>query len=639
MIYEFVKKGKDMYCTFCGKEIDDDQLFCPFCGKKVNETALAEEKTEPATGSEKGPISDAKPEPKGKPGKRNPKVLIIIGAIIAAAAIAGVAFALLGNDGNEQQAAAPSEKESEQNKDEKTTIFFASDYGEQYGWEKPVTTLSRLLNTVQSDGKNPEEIVMLGDYNSVEGKNNYNVDPADSIEEIRQTGQSNFPDLDSGDFIFVQGNVDQKSSSLSESGLHEFDNYYIYVLNTEKDFPWSEGKDKDSLDKVKAASEKMKECFEELTAQKKGKPVFVASHMPLHFTARTASKTGDNMYASLLFNVINEAGESLDIVYLYGHNCAKGWDCYLGGSSVYKAVGETLLVPDYKKGDVSTDKFTENTLTFTYLNGGYVGYYMNCSQDDLEKGLADQYSAADETLTCVVCDLYSDKIVLTRYDEDGIHPIGWDGEADPFDNYIDSDLIDSKYYSHKTESPQGIERKNQRAIEKETGEKETGGKEEKESKESEVPEDSVYNPGLCDSHAEDFLFPNSDDDNLSNELIFDVVEEDEDLVQRGINEIYARHGMIFEDSYYKNYYKNCEWYKPVYQRNEIKSSWFNQYENANIKALTNYRESIRDANSLVECVICGTKIKKMNAFVDGDDYYCGDCYVPDSSEGQEEVNE
>lgn len=385
------------------------------------------------------------------------------------AGLAAGAFVMLGGQGDEktdsgktgntQNIETTGVPEKGNAEDPAATVFFASDYGENAGWDRPSTTLSGILKAACSDGKTPQEIVLLGDYNSVVGKNNYELDPENSIEEIRETAQAECSGLTSSDFIFVQGNVDKWSSSLSGSGLHEFEDYLVYVLNTENDFPWSQGKTEESRIIVEKAADRMKECFDELIADGEKRPVFIASHMPLHFTARTASKTGDNLYSSIIFDTVNEAGRSLDIVYLYGHNCAKGWDCYLGGSSVFKPAGETLLVPDCSKSDVRTEEFTEETLQFTYLNSGYIGYYMNCSQDDLENGLLNNYSAADETLTGTICEIYPGKLVLTRYDVNGVHPIGWDGEADPYDNYIDRNMIDSKYYSHKVDSPQVVNRK------------------------------------------------------------------------------------------------------------------------------------------------------------------------------------
>lgn len=107
-------------------------------------------------------------------------------------------------------------------------------------------------------------------------------------------------------------------------------------------------------------------------------------------------------------------------------------------------------------------------------------------------------------------------------------------------------------------------------------------------------EDIAYDPETCDQYADDFIFTGSDDRNLSEEDFEYTLGFDEDLIQRGINEIYARHGMIFEDSFYKKFYEKCSWYTPVYTQKEFKSAWLNKYENANLKALTEYRQQVKN---------------------------------------------
>ena len=94
------------------------------------------------------------------------------------------------------------------------------------------------------------------------------------------------------------------------------------------------------------------------------------------------------------------------------------------------------------------------------MNAGYTGYYINCdpAQDRTE------FKAADEALTCTVCDIYNDRIEIRRYDEKGMHLLGADGEANPYKGGIDSDLIDDKYYSKKTDSPAVIKRMNAEAA-------------------------------------------------------------------------------------------------------------------------------------------------------------------------------
>ena len=161
------------------------------------------------------------------------------------------------------------------------------------------------------------------------------------------------------------------------------------------------------------------------------------------------------MFAEYIFNVVNSAAEDLDIVYFTGHNHNKGWDCYLGGSCIFLAPGETILIPDAGDNNASTDAFTEQELNFTYMNAGYTGYYMNCGQGEP----TEQYRAADETLTGTVCEITPGEIIIRRYSADGEHQLRGEGEGDPYKGGIDSGLIDSSHYSKALDSPYTIKRK------------------------------------------------------------------------------------------------------------------------------------------------------------------------------------
>lgn len=340
-------------------------------------------------------------------------------------------------------------------------LCFASDYQTEPEWDTPGDNLKALLRSVKNDDRSPDMLVMCGDYTNDAVLHDYQLSPEESIAEIRKTAETEFPQLTDDDMLFVQGNHDKLTGSISESGLHEFDDCLIYVINTENDFPWKQGKTAGCLKKVKKAAADMKECFDGLIREDETRPLFIAGHVPLHFTARTSSRhtTGDNLYSSLIFEVVNDAARSLDIVYLYGHNHSKGWDCYMGGSSVFKAAGDTVLIPEFDADRITTDGYTEETLNFTYLNAGYTGYFMNCGPEELALGRADDYSAADETLSCTVCEVYTDRLVMSRYDADGVHCLGHDGEADPYKDGIDKGLIDEKYYAAEVSSPQTIRRK------------------------------------------------------------------------------------------------------------------------------------------------------------------------------------
>lgn len=343
------------------------------------------------------------------------------------------------------------------------TVFFASDYQPEEGFDEPSETLGKILTAARADGKTIDSAVMCGDYSNEGRLYDYQVSPDEAIEEIRTIVAEECPGIkdqsrEEAAILFVQGNHDMMTSHITAAGLHEYEDHLVYVLNTEEDFPWKQGKTAGCLAKVKKSSADMKACFDELIERGETRPVFIAGHVPLHFTARTSSRhnTGDNLYASLIFDVVNEAAGSLDIVYLFGHDHSKGWDCYLGGSSVYKAKGDEILIPRFSEEMVNTDEYSREKLGFTYLNAGYSGYYMNCAPEEYDAGDPDRYSAADAALTGTVFEIYSDRIVATRYDAAGVHVLGHAGEADPYKGGIDAGLIDEEDYSDETNSPQII---------------------------------------------------------------------------------------------------------------------------------------------------------------------------------------
>ncbi len=59
------------------------------------------------------------------------------------------------------------------------------------------------------------------------------------------------------------------------------------------------------------------------------------------------------------------------------------------------------------------------------------------------------------------------------------------------------------------------------------------------------------------------------------------------------NEIYARHGFIFNTDSIKKYFENCAWYEPSVASSEFSDSVFNEYEVANIALLETYEKISR----------------------------------------------
>ena len=342
----------------------------------------------------------------------------------------------------------------------RAVIFCASDYQEEPGWDTPATNLASILGAA-ADELSISGIIMCGDYTNDARLHDYQLSPEDSITEIRGIVKDKAPGVTDENMIFVQGNHDALTDSIAESGLHEYDDYLVYVLNTQNDFPWKQGKTPGALDKVKAASKALDECLSGLAEKGEKRPVIIAGHVPLHFTARTSTRhtTGDNLYSSLIFNVVNKAGKDLDIIYLYGHNHSKGWDCYMGGSSVFRAAGDTVLIPELSESVVTSDKYTRETLAFTYMIAGYTGYFMNCGPEELDNGTWKEYDAADTALTGTVIGIYDDRIEISRWDSEGMHPISSQGEGNPYKGGIDAGIINESDYGTETDSPVVITRR------------------------------------------------------------------------------------------------------------------------------------------------------------------------------------
>ena len=376
------------------------------------------------------------------------RILPILTAVFAIAVIALGAFIVLGaKDKAPEPVVAPEATVETQPVEEpsqlEATLFFASDYQED-DQGSPKDNLTGILNAVKTDKSEMDGAIFCGDYSNVEGMSSYQITPENAISEIKEVMNGAYPDLSEDNMVFIQGNHDAMTVSIDKPGLHEFEDYLVYVNNTEIDFPWQQGKTSNSLYKVTHTAEVMKQCFDSLREKGETRPIIVAQHVPLHFTARTAAVkgTGDNLYSSLVFDVVNEAAADLNIIYVTGHNHSAGWDNYMGGSCYFKMSGDTILIPEFDKSKITTDTYKTETLNFTYLNAGYVGY---------------SKAGPDNALTGTVCEIFDNKFVFTKYTSEGIHGLSGAGTANSDPD--DTGLISSENYSQALESPQKVERK------------------------------------------------------------------------------------------------------------------------------------------------------------------------------------
>lgn len=229
--------------------------------------------------------------------------------------------------------------------------------------------------------------------------------------------KSAISDLVANDYTnakFVQGNHDPASTAgLAASGNNDpaSGKYGVFVINHD-DYQWGRFVNEAT---IKQTAENLRVYLNNKLAVGYTAPIFVVSHVPLHYSMRT--KENDSMYANYIFDVLNDAGNNgLNIVFLYGHDHSNGWDDYLGGSSVYLTKGDSINI-----AQSSQTVFNAETLAFTYMNAGFTGYYEN-------------HNGADDTLTMTVFQFDDNSLTINRVDQNGLHNLKSSGVTNSYKN-------------------------------------------------------------------------------------------------------------------------------------------------------------------------------------------------------------
>ena len=214
--------------------------------------------------------------------------------------------------------------------------------------------------------------------------------------------------------VFVEGNHDDAGAAgLATSGNNDpaSGKYGVFAIN-EDDYMWHNSDEAT----IKQTAENLRVYLNNKLAVGFTAPIFVVSHLPLHYSMRTHND-GDGKFANYLFDVLNDAGNNgLNIVFLYGHDHSNGWDDYLGGSAVYLTKGDSINI-----AQGSTTSYQAETLAFTYMNAGFTGYYEN-------------HNGADDTLTMTVFQFDDTTLTVNRVDESGIHNLKSAGVLNSYKN-------------------------------------------------------------------------------------------------------------------------------------------------------------------------------------------------------------
>ena len=269
-------------------------------------------------------------------------------------------------------------------------------------------TLSGLLASVAADGITPDAALFVGDYTDhFQSDKNDTHGSSEGIGYIRTMLDGAFGEgyTSSHSTVFAQGNHDYAGTpELAASGLQPYDDddtFLVYVIN-EGDFPYNQYRLDSAESTVAATAQRLGDSMDALADAGEKRPILILCHVPLHYSSRYSG--GDNAYASLIFSALNEPAEELNVLFLFGHNhsgASADYEAGWGGAVNFVARGQTLDVNSPEHGAAGTNR---QTLNFTYMNAGYVGY---------------STSATNDTRTVSVLSVYDNRVVVSRYDAQG----------------------------------------------------------------------------------------------------------------------------------------------------------------------------------------------------------------------------
>ena len=328
--------------------------------------------------------------------------------------------------------------------DENTTYVLAGgDYqeGNNDGSDLHVNSaenVTNILAQISQEYARMDGMLFVGDYDGTDHNNATKV--GNGITSLMETVQAVYSDVNNDNTILVQGNHDNMDSRIDKTGGHDFGNYAAYVLN-EDDYPNGGG----SATGIQGLANTMKTWLDAKIAEDYTAPIFVVSHLPLHYSPRTQVQ-GDGKYAKYLFDVLNAAGEDgLNIIFLHGHDHAYGCDNYLGGEAIYRAEGDTLYIAD----PADNTKYTTETLNFTYMNAGYTGYYNETGYNINERD--------DSKLTMTVFAITGTEVKVERYSADSVYNLSSKGRDGYYNNTsITASSLGLAYNTKEYASPQTI---------------------------------------------------------------------------------------------------------------------------------------------------------------------------------------
>lgn len=102
-----------------------------------------------------------------------------------------------------------------------------------------------------------------------------------------------------------------------------------------------------------------------------------------------------------------------------------------------------------------------------------------------------------------------------------------------------------------------------------------------------VPADRNAQPAAAAVPGDTQIFADSSRRYLTDGEVSQLSQAD---IQTAINEVFARHGYIFETQEIFEHFRQYEWYNPTVPKDSFDTSVFNDYETRNVELLSRYRQ-------------------------------------------------
>lgn len=284
-----------------------------------------------------------------------------------------------------------------------TTILAGTDFQAENN-EVGAQNVTNIIGAVKESGLlSADAFLFCGDYENTSGKAT-----TAGINAVYKAVGDFVPDKDN--HVYIQGNHDAPigTTGLAPSGNNdpESGDYGVFVIH-EDDYGTE-----NNIARTMDTAANLADYLNEKLEAGYDKPIFVMSHVPLYYSLRTLN-FANAKHADHIFHVLNQAGaQGLEIIFLAGHDHSKAYESYLGGAAVYLAKGDKINI-----AQSSVINFKEETLNFTYMNAGYVGYY-------------NVGTGADNVINMLVIgiDEDTDTVDVYRFDKKGLHNLKSEGK-------------------------------------------------------------------------------------------------------------------------------------------------------------------------------------------------------------------